>query len=141
VQASLARLPEFELELLAAAVAGELTPQDPHDEPSSELLRRLGPPRKTQATLPPSSRRGDSMPKRQPRPKQQAEPTPDLAAVLKESGGSLPLPELFAQAGYNRDLPEHVELFYLALRDALGSTIRLRGDAAENAQIEVADAA
>ena len=29
VQASLARLPELELELLAAAVAGELAPQDP----------------------------------------------------------------------------------------------------------------
>jgi type I restriction enzyme S subunit len=141
VQASLARLPEFELELLAAAVAGELTPQDPHDEPSSELLQRLGPPRKTQATLPPSSWRGDTMPKRRPRPTQQAEPTPDLAAVLKESGGSLPLPELFVQARYNRDLPEHVELFYLALRDALGGTIRLTGDAAENAELEVADEA
>ncbi|MER9203904.1 restriction endonuclease subunit S [Mesorhizobium sp. M0933] len=141
VQASLARFPEFELELLAAAVAGELTPQDPHDEPSSELLQRLGPPRKTQATLAPSSRRGDTMPKRRPRPTQQAEPTPDLALVLKENGGSLPLPELFAQAGYNRDLPEHVELFYLALRDALGGTIRLTGDAAENAKLEVADAA
>lgn len=139
VQASLARLPEFELELLAAAVAGELTPQDPHDEPSSELLQRLGPPRKTQATL--SSLRGDTMPKRRPRPTRQAEPTPDLAAVLKENGGSLPLPELFAQAGYNRDLPEHVELFYLALRNALGGTIRLTGDAAENAELEVADAA
>jgi type I restriction enzyme S subunit len=116
-------LPEFELELLAAAAAGELTPQDPNDEPSSELLQRLGPPRKTQATSSSSSRRGDTMPKR--RSTQQAEPTPDLAAVLKENGGSLPLPELFAQAGYNRDLPEHVELFYLALREALGGTIRL----------------
>lgn len=141
VQASLARLPEFELELLAAAVAGELAPQDPDDEPSSELLRRLGPPPKTQATLSQSSRRDDAMPKKRPRPTQQAEPTPDLAAVLKENGGSLPLPELFAQAGYNRDLPEHVELFYLALREALGSTIHLTGDAAENAELEVADAA
>jgi type I restriction enzyme S subunit len=61
--------------------------------------------------------------------------------VLKENGGSLPLPELFAQAGYNRDLPEHVELFYLALRAVLGRTIRLTGDAAENAELEVADAA
>ncbi|NTH43965.1 hypothetical protein G6K98_02400 [Agrobacterium rhizogenes] len=141
VQASLSRLPEFELELLAAAVAGELAPQDPDDEPSSELLQRLGPPRKSQATLSPSNRRGDAMPKRRPRPTQQAEPTPDLAVVLRENGGSLPLPELFAQAGYNRDLPEHVELFYLALREALGSTIRLTGDAAENAELEVADAA
>jgi type I restriction enzyme S subunit len=81
------------------------------------------------------------MQKRRPRPTQQAEPRPDLAAVLRENGGSLPLPELFAQAGYNRDLPEHVELFYLALREALDSTIRLKGDAAENAELEVTDAA
>lgn len=141
VQASLARLPEFELELLAAAVAGELTPQDPDDEPSSELLQRLGLPRKAQATISTPIARGDTMPKRRPRQTQQAEPTPDLAAVLQENGGSLPLPELFAQAGYNRDLPGHVELFYLNLREALGTTIRLTGDAAENAELEVANAA
>ena len=141
VEASLARLPEFEQELLAAAVAGELAPQDPEDEPASKLLHRLGPPIKAQAARSSSSRRGHRMPKRRSRPTQQAEPTPDLAAVLKESGGSLPLPELFAQAGYNRDVPEHVELFYLALREAVGNTIRLTGDAAENAELEVADAA
>lgn len=140
VQTSLSRLPEFEQELLAAAVAGELTPQDPRDEPASELLKRLGPPPKTQATIPPSSRSGDAMVKRRPRPTQQAEPTPDLARVLKENGGCLPLQELFAQAGYDRDLPEHVELFYLALREALDRTIRLTGDATENAELEVADA-
>ena len=81
------------------------------------------------------------MPKKRPGPTQQVEPTPDLATVLKENRGSLPLPELFAQAGYNRDLPEHVELFYLAVRDALGRTIRMTGKAAENAELEVAHAA
>lgn len=141
VQASLVRLPEFEQELLAAAVAGELTPQDPRDEPSSELLKRLGPPRKTQAILGPSKRRGDTMPKKRPHPTRKAEPTSDLGTVLKENGGPLPLPELFARAGYNRDLPEHVELFYLALREALGSKIRLTGDVVENAELEAVDAA
>ncbi|UFZ05053.1 restriction endonuclease subunit S [Bradyrhizobium ontarionense] len=136
IEASLARVPEFERELLAAAVAGDLVPQDPGDEPASELFRRLGPPRKTEATLPQSSLRADIMSKRRPRPTQQAEPTPDLAAVLQKHGGSLPMPELFAQAGYNRDLPEHVELFYLALRKALGKTIRLTGESAENAELE-----
>ncbi|WP_181769995.1 restriction endonuclease subunit S [Bradyrhizobium sp. UNPF46] len=140
VQASLKRLPEIERELLAAALAGELAPQDPDDEPAGELLRRLGAPRKSQATLFPAPRRGHIMQKSRPRPTQQAEPSPDLAAVLRENGGALPLPELFAQAGYNRDLPEHIELFYLALREALGKTIRLVGDAAENAELEIADA-
>ena len=141
VEGSLARLPEFERELLAAAVAGELAPQDPDDEPGTELQQRLGPPPKNQATSSSSSRRGDTMPKRQPRLTQLAEPTPDLAEVLRENGGALPLPELFAQAGYDRDLPEHVELFYLALRAALDRTIRLKGDAAENAELEVVHAA
>lgn len=60
--------------------------------------------------------------------------------MLRDNGGKLALPELFSQAGYDPDLPEHVELFYLALRDALGRTIRLSGDAAENAELEAADA-
>ncbi len=55
---------------------------------------------------------------------------------------SLPLPDLFALAGYNRDMPEHVELFYLALREGLGASLLLKGDdATENAKVEIADAA
>ena len=67
-------------------------------------------------------------------------PTADLAAVLREAGRPLPVPELFGQAGYDRDQPEHVELFYLALRATLGRTIRKMGDAAENALLELVDA-
>lgn len=81
------------------------------------------------------------MASRKPRPSEQAEPMPDLAVVLRENGGTLPLPDLFALAGYNRDLPEHVELFYLALRSALGETLRVAGDATENVRVEVVDAA
>jgi type I restriction enzyme S subunit len=139
VRASLTRLPEFERELLAAAVAGELTPQDPNDEPAGSLIQRLGPPPRTVATPALSSRKGDSMSKRRPRAAQTAEP--DLVAALRRAGGTLSLPELFAQAGYDRDLPEQVELFYLALREEFGRTIRLTGDAAENAELGVADAA
>jgi type I restriction enzyme S subunit len=141
VRVSLSRLPEFERELLAAAVAGELTPQDPNDEPAETLIQRLGPPPRTVATPATPSHRGDSMSKRRPRAAQMAESAPDLAAELRKSGGALSLPELFTQAGYDRDLPEHVELFYLALREQLGRTIRLIGDNAENAELGVADAA
>ena len=82
------------------------------------------------------------MPMRKPRPSQQAEPTPDLTAVLRENGGTLALPDLFALAGYNRDLPEHVELFYLALRTGMGNLLRVTGDERlENAQVGLADAA
>jgi type I restriction enzyme S subunit len=45
------------------------------------------------------------------------------------------------QAGYDRDQPEHVELFYLALRSQLGRTIRQTDDALENAVLEAVDAA
>jgi hypothetical protein len=141
VRTSLNRLPEFEQELLAAAVAGDLVPQNPEDEAASTLLQRLDPPgRDVDATTRPSGR-GDRMSNKRSRPTRQAEPTPDLAAVLRQNGGTLPLPELFSQAGYDRDLPEHVELFYLALRDALGRTIRLNGDATENATLEAVDVA
>lgn len=82
------------------------------------------------------------MPKRKPRPSQQAEPTPDLTAVLRDNGGTLALPDLFALAGYNRDLPEHVELFYLALRAGMGTSLRVTGDESpENAKVGIADAA
>jgi type I restriction enzyme S subunit len=139
IRASLDRFPEFERELLASAVAGELTPQNPDDEPASVLLHRP-PPREVDATQKPPLK-GDRMSNKRSRPTQQAEPTPDFVAVLRENGGTLPLPELFSQAGYDRDLPEHVELFYLALRDALGRTIRVSGGAAENAELEAVDAA
>jgi restriction endonuclease S subunit len=140
VRASFDRLPELEQELLAAAVAGDLVPQNPDDEPASVLLLRLGPSRRDAEEALKPRHRGERMPSKRSRPTQQAEPTPDLVAVLRDNGGKLTLPELFSQAGYDRDLPEHVELFYLALRDALGRTIRLSGDAAENAELEAADA-
>lgn len=142
VRASLERLPEMERELFAAAVSGELTFQSPNDEPAAALKARLGSPAQPISAEPRSGPRGSTMPKRKPRPSQQAEPTPDLTAVLRENGGKLALPELFALAGYNRDLPEHVELFYLALRTGMGTLLRVTGDQLpENAQVEISDAA
>lgn len=142
VRASLERLPEMEQELFAAAVSGELTLQDPNDEPAAALKARLGSPVQRIAAEPGSGPQGSTMPKRKPRPSQQAEPTPDLTAVLRDNGGTLALPDLFALAGYNRDLPEHVELFYLALRAGMGTSLRVTGDESpENAKVGIADAA
>jgi type I restriction enzyme S subunit len=142
VTASLGRLPEMQQELLAAAVSGELTPQDPDDEPAGALRARLGSPAQPVAAEPRNGLQGSTMPKRKPRPSQQAEPTPDLTAVLRGNGGALALPDLFALAGYNRDLPEHVELFYLALRAGIGTSLLVIHDQAlENAQVRLADAA
>jgi type I restriction enzyme S subunit len=117
IQASLARLPEMEGELLAAAVGGELTPQDPADESAEALLDRLGPPPDVPRSHTQDQIKEAKVVTTKPRfSSQHLSPTPDLAAVLREAGRPLPLPELFGQAGYDRDQPEHVELFYLALR-------------------------
>ena len=71
-------------------------------------------------------------------PSQRAKkPAVQLSEVLKEAGRPLPLPELFALANFDRDQPEQVEMFYLALRSELNRTIRQTGSAAENAVLEV----
>jgi Type I restriction modification DNA specificity domain len=142
IHTSLTRLPEMERELLAAAVAGELTPQDPAEEPASALLERLGPPPREIAPSPTAEDEDGAtvVPIQRKAPGRRSGPTPDLATVLRDAGRPLALQELFGQAGYDRDEPEQVELFYLALRSQLGRTIRQTGDALENAVLEAVDA-
>jgi type I restriction enzyme S subunit len=145
IRTSLDRLPEMERELLTAAVAGEVAAQDSSDEPAVALLERLGPPPREVI----SSRTTDVengviitvVPTNRKSPSRRTVPTNDLVGVLREAGRPLSLPELFNQAGYDRDQPEHVELFYLAVRLQLGRTIRQVGDAMENAELEAIDAA
>lgn len=64
---------------------------------------------------------------------------PKLGEVLKKAGRPLPLPELFALAGFDRNEPEQVELFYLALRSELNYTIRQVGGDTENVMLEEID--
>ena len=59
-----------------------------------------------------------------------------LGEVLKKAGRPLALPELFALAGFDRNEPEQVELFYLTLRSELNHTIRQIGGNTENAMLE-----
>ncbi len=139
LHSALDRLPDVERELLAAAIAGELVPQLNMDESAARLLERLGPvPEETATSLPVVKRRqprGDRM-----KPKHSLngpDSNVDLSAVLRKAGRPLPLPELFAFAGFDRDQPEQVEVFYLALRSELDRTIRRTGDEAENATLEV----
>lgn len=143
VEASISRLPEMETELLAAAVAGELVTQDPADEPAAALIDRLGPP--PFEPLPQNDadegKEAAPVPAKRTSTSRRQGPNNDLAAVLREAGRPLKLPELFGQAGFDRDEPEHIELFYLALRSQLGSAIRQVGEAVENADLEAVDAA
>ncbi len=141
VRMSIERLPEMERELLAAAVAGELLPQDPEDESAAQLLDRLGEPVEAASPLRPMESDG----KREGGPvKHKSKPSPkvgktkvQLSELLRDAGRPLALPELFALAGFNRDEPEQVELFYLALRSELDRTIKQTGADAENAFLEV----
>ena len=136
---SLAKVPDMERELLAAAVGGEIVAQVPSDEPAEALLVRLGPP-----PSPPRPKRGTGRPTEVPNNRrsrrQFGEGPVDLAVVLEESGGSLSLPELYARANFDRDQTEHVERFYLALRSQLGRSVRLAGSERENPTLEIRDA-
>ena len=136
---SLKKVPDMERELLAAAVGGEIVAQVSSDEPAEMLLARLG-----QPPNPLRQRRGTRRPtevKNSSRSKgRSGEGAVELAAVLKESGGSLSLPELYARAGFDRDQTEHVERFYLALRSQLGRSVRLAGSEYENPTVEIGDA-
>lgn len=135
---SLAKVPDMERELLAAAVAGEIVAQVPGDETAEVLLARLGPPPR-----PPRPQRGTGrsteMRNRQRSKGRSGQGAVDLAAVLEESGGTLSLPELYARANFDRDRTEHVEQFYLALR-SLGRSVRLAGSERENPTVELRDA-
>lgn len=144
VIASIERLPEMERELLAAAVAGDLVAQQPDDEPANEMLSRVGEP--AEVVIPPSAdkqektSKGGSM-KRKSGASKANDHAARLSEVLRTAGQPLALPELFALAGFDRDEPEQVELFYLALRGELNRTIKQIGTDAENALLEsIADA-
>ena len=139
VTASLTKVPEMERELFAAAVSGEMVDQEPDDEPAEVMLARLGPPPGAAGSRH-RQREATKMTRRRGSKQRTPEVTSDLAAVLAESGGSLPLPELFARAGFDRDLTENVERFYLALRAQLGKSLRLAGSDIENPNVEVNDA-
>ena len=140
VQASLAKLPDMERELLAAAVTGQLASQNPDDESARVLLERLGAPPASPRRRRQSTGDSDQVPSKSRSSRLRTDATIDLAAVLRESGGSLPIPELFARADFDRDSTEDVERFYVALRAQLGRSIRVSGGGDENVVVEMTSA-
>jgi type I restriction enzyme, S subunit len=136
VQVSLARLPALEAEILATAIGGVLVPQSDLDEPAAALLERLGPPPLEEATLQKTQERDEVKTTRRENGEDRGSGA-DLATILREAGRPLRLPDLFLMAGYNRDLTEHVEEFYLALRAELGISLRQTGTDGENAIVEL----
>lgn len=143
ISSSLGRLPEMEHELFAAAVSGELVPQEKTDEPATALLARVGPPPQDVLYSEHSSpQKGESAVTTRRRSKSRSGSAAiKLEEVLREARRPMPVQDLFALAGYDRDQPEHIELFYLALRAELGRSIRQVGGDIENAMVEAIDAA
>jgi type I restriction enzyme S subunit len=125
---ALNRLSEAEQELLAMAVSGTLVQAGPVHESAAALLDRLGPP-PAEPQIPPQRRAEGSRSMTGPR---------SLEETLYAADAALPLPDLFALAGYDRDKPADVESFYVELRERLGRTIRIVGtDRLENAIVEL----
>lgn len=126
---SLSRLPSMEEEILAQAVTGMLVrPAEKPNETAAQLINRVGvPPKDVPSRAPkPPSKAGLSMPG-----------VRSLTEVLREVGGPLSLPQLFATAGYDRDKPSQIEDFYVELREQLGRTIRVLPSTPENELVEL----
>jgi type I restriction enzyme S subunit len=131
VLTSAAGVDEMRREILTAAVRGDLSSHAAHEESAEEMLARLGPP--------PEEKRAGRV-KDVPDDadvEDQAEEHQELTEALEQAGGKATAENLFAEAGYDRDLTTEVEGFYLSLRDSLGKTIRIAGADGGNSVIEV----
>lgn len=137
VEASRHRFDKMRNEIWTTAVRGQLVARRPEDESAEALLARVGPPPEHLRVS--KKRRGKETIVTKPslRAAGKSRPIRSLAAVLSETGHAIPVHELFAAAGYDRDSASDVERFYIALREEIGSTIRPAGDARENAPVEL----
>lgn len=139
VTQAITRADDMEKELLAAAVTGSLVPQSDKDEDATEYLKRLGSPPSDRLEVEEAASVEDSGTPLPPIIEGNIRPLTD---ILRESKRAMRLPDLFAQAGYDKDDAQHIEQFYLALRGELGRTIRQsKGSEKENALLEATDAA
>lgn len=94
--------------ILRAAFAGELVPQDPNDEPASALLERIRAERAERAKQPKT---------RKTKPKEIATMASQLIDVLAEAGDWLPAQEAFRRCGVaDGALTERIEELYAELR-------------------------
>lgn len=116
IRSSLAGIEKMRAEVLSAAVSGGLSVREVGDEPPEAMITRIGPPPK------------EARPKKARTAGNDDDDDDDghreLVNALQERGGSATAEELFADAGYDRDLTTEVAKFYLVLRDTLGKTVR-----------------
>lgn len=94
--------------ILRAAFAGQLVPQDPNDEPASVLLERIRAER---------AERAKQSKARKTKPKEIATVVSRLIDVLAEAGDWVPAQEAFRRCGVAAGaLTEHIEELYAELR-------------------------
>lgn len=136
IEAALKRTESMATELLAAAVAGKLSEQDPSDEPAPELLERLGPPPSNPA-VPRNVADSESA---RPRARKDPHAMRDLSVVLSQAGHPLTVSELCRAADVDINDVDAIEGFYIALRGALGDTVAMSREAGEESTLEVPDA-
>ncbi len=111
--------------ILRAAFAGELVPQDPNDEPASVLLERIQAERAERAKQPKT---------RKTKPKEIATMVSHLIDVLAEAGDWVPAQEAFRRCGVaDGALTERIEELYAELRK-LHKAGRLAVEAVTDAQ-------
>lgn len=111
--------------LLRAAFAGELVPQDPADEPASVLLERIRAERAERAKQPKT---------RKTKPKEIATVVSQLIDVLAKAGDWVPAQEAFRRCGVaDGALTERIEELYAELRK-LDKAGRLAVEAVTDAQ-------
>ena len=110
ITGSLSRFAPMRSELLTLVVQGQLVAQDPIDESAQRLLERVGEPL---SEIPPMDHQKTD-PIAPTNEAQSIGTGGQLVTVLRQAGRTLTVPELFAMAGYDRDSPAQVEMFYLA---------------------------
>ena len=128
VKKNLIQIEKLDQSILFKAFNGELVPQDPKDEPASQLLQRI----KLEKEMLPTEKKVISRKKRGTQQKEDRKVTKknerrSLTEVLQPHLSGLSPESLFQQAGFDKD---RVDEFYAELKNevALGNIVEDRPD-------------
>ena len=114
IDQALARAESLRQSILKKAFSGKLVPQDPNDEPASELLKRIRAEREKAAEK--------KKPARKARKKKEGKRVRDLLATLTLAGDWISAQEAFRQCGISDGAEtDQIEPIYMELRDLVNS--------------------
>jgi len=110
IDQALARADLLRQAILKKAFSGQLVPQDPNDEPASELLKRIRAEREVEA------KKKKTVRKR--RKRKEEKEVRDLLSALKEAGDWISAHDAFRQCGISDGAEtDQIEPLYMELRD------------------------